>query len=232
MHASLVRIGLVIAGVVVVASASFAQHWPAFRGPAGAGIAEEQPLPPAWDAYRRRESSGRRPSPGWDTRARPCGAIGVRHDRGANRSQSRLQPEGQWHRPATDAVHEWRVLALDKSIGPILWSQTAHRGVPKVKRHVKATQANATPVTNGRVVVVSFGSEGLYAYDMDGKLLWKQDLGILDPGYCGPARAVVGIRQLADHSRGPGHPAVRHPEGFVHRRLQRRWIARVADRSR
>ena len=69
--------------------------------------------------------------------------------------------------------------------GKILWSHTAHQGVPKVKRHVKATQANATPVTNGRVVVVSFGSEGLYAYDMDGKLLWKQDLGILDPGYAG-----------------------------------------------
>ena len=57
--------------------------------------------------------------------------------------------------------------------------------MPKVKRHVKATQANATPVTNGRVVVVSFGSEGLYTYDMNGKLLWKQDLGILDPGYAG-----------------------------------------------
>ena len=54
-----------------------------------------------------------------------------------------------------------------------------------MKRHVKATQANATPVTDGKVVVVSFGSEGLYAYDFDGRLLWKQDLGLLDPGYAG-----------------------------------------------
>jgi outer membrane protein assembly factor BamB len=65
----------------------------------------------------------------------------------------------------------------------LLWSRIAHGGVPKVKRHVKASQANATPVRNGRVVVVSFGSEGLHAYDMDGKLLWQQDLGILDRGY-------------------------------------------------
>ena len=69
--------------------------------------------------------------------------------------------------------------------GRVLWSQIAHRGVPKVKRHVKATQANASPVTDGRVVVVSFGSEGLYTYDINGTLLWKQDLGILDPGYAG-----------------------------------------------
>jgi outer membrane protein assembly factor BamB len=28
-----------------------------------------------------------------------------------------------------------------------------------------------------------FGSEGLYCYDLNGKLLWKKDLGVLDSGY-------------------------------------------------
>ena len=32
-------------------------------------------------------------------------------------------------------------------------------------------------------MIVSFGSEGLYAYDIDGKLLWKQDLGVLNAGW-------------------------------------------------
>jgi outer membrane protein assembly factor BamB len=31
--------------------------------------------------------------------------------------------------------------------------------------------------------VVSFGSQGLYAYDFTGKLLWKKDLGSLDAGW-------------------------------------------------
>ena len=30
---------------------------------------------------------------------------------------------------------------------------------------------------------MSFGSEGLYAYDFDGKLLWKRDLGVLNSGW-------------------------------------------------
>ena len=30
---------------------------------------------------------------------------------------------------------------------------------------------------------MSFGSEGLYAYDVDGKLLWKRDLGVLNAGW-------------------------------------------------
>jgi hypothetical protein len=31
--------------------------------------------------------------------------------------------------------------------------------------------------------VAFFGSEGLYCYDYDGKLLWSKDLGVLDSGY-------------------------------------------------
>ncbi|HET9832197.1 MAG TPA: PQQ-binding-like beta-propeller repeat protein, partial [Vicinamibacterales bacterium] len=53
----------------------------------------------------------------------------------------------------------------------------------KTKRHPKSSQATATPVTDGRHVIVSFGSEGLYAYDVDGKPLWQRDLGVLNAGW-------------------------------------------------
>ena len=59
----------------------------------------------------------------------------------------------------------------------------ACKGVPKIKRHTKATHANSTPATDGKHVVACFGSEGLYCYDMEGKLLWKKELGLLDSGY-------------------------------------------------
>jgi outer membrane protein assembly factor BamB len=38
-------------------------------------------------------------------------------------------------------------------------------------------------VTDGKVVVAYFGSEGLFAYSIDGKLLWKKDLGIQNAGW-------------------------------------------------
>jgi hypothetical protein len=31
--------------------------------------------------------------------------------------------------------------------------------------------------------VAQFGSEGLFAFDMDGRVLWKKDLGVLDSGW-------------------------------------------------
>src|SRR5262249_44274963 len=84
---------------------------------------------------------------------------------------------------ADQSMHSWRLLALDKRTGKVLWERVAHEGTPKTKRHPKSSQASATPATDGRRVVVSFGSEGLYAYDMDGKLLWKRDLGVLNAGW-------------------------------------------------
>ena len=84
---------------------------------------------------------------------------------------------------AVDNVkHTWRIYSLDKKTGRIIWDKLAYEGVPRAKRHVKATQANSTPVTNGKYVVALFGSEGLNCYDVNGKLLWKKDLGVLNPG--------------------------------------------------
>ena len=79
-------------------------------------------------------------------------------------------------------VHEFKVYCLDKTNGKILWENVAHKGIPKSKRHTKSTQANCTPATDGKYLIVHFGSEGLYCYDLKGKLVWKKDLGILNPG--------------------------------------------------
>ena len=63
------------------------------------------------------------------------------------------------------------------------WQQTVLKSVPKIKRHTKASHANSTMATDGERLIAFFGSEGLYAYDLKGKLLWKKDLGVLDAGW-------------------------------------------------
>jgi len=75
------------------------------------------------------------------------------------------------------------VYALDKKTGAVKWQQTAYTGVPKIKRHTKASHANSTLATDGERIIAFFGSEGLYAYDLQGRLLWKKDLGVLDAGW-------------------------------------------------
>ena len=177
---------LALTGSLAAGNPVHAQNWPTFRGPNGSGIAAT-PLPASWDAEKPANILWKTPLPGlghsspvvWGDRVFVTLAISSADNPNHNPKDADIEPSQDQSR------HEWRVVSLDKRTGAILWSRTAHAGVPRVKRHVKATQANSTPVTDGRVVVVSFGSEGLYAFDMDGTLLWKQDLGILDPGYAG-----------------------------------------------
>ena len=64
---------------------------------------------------------------------------------------------------------------------------------PLDQRHIKSTYASATPVTDGKVVVALFGSQGVHAYDVSGKPLWKRDLGRMD----------VGAYNLAEYEWGP-----------------------------
>ena len=79
-------------------------------------------------------------------------------------------------------VQKWQLLSLDRKTGKVQWQRTAYEGVPKEKRHIKATYANATPATDGKHVAAFFGSQGLYVYDLAGTLKWKRDLGRLDAG--------------------------------------------------
>ncbi len=80
--------------------------------------------------------------------------------------------------------HSWKIYCLDKKTGKIVWERVAYTGAPKVKRHTKSSQANSTPVTDGKRVVAVFGSIGmLAAWDMDGKPLWTEQIGVIDSGW-------------------------------------------------
>jgi outer membrane protein assembly factor BamB len=170
----------------LVALPSAAQDWPSFRGPRASGVADSKPTPVEWNAEKGKAILWKAPIPGiavsspivWGDRVFVTTAVssdpkaGLRHG---------LYGDVE---PSNDvARHSWRVYALDKRSGKVVWERVAHEGTPKTKRHPKSSQASCTPATDGRHVIAHFGSEGLFAYDMDGRLLWKRDLGMLNAGW-------------------------------------------------
>ena len=75
--------------------------------------------------------------------------------------------------------HRFEVLALDRASGTIVWRQTAATAVPHEGYHATyGSFASNSPTTDGQRVYVSFGSRGLFAYDMNGTLLWQRDFNI------------------------------------------------------
>jgi outer membrane protein assembly factor BamB len=159
-------------------------HWPQFRGPGATGVADGANLPDTWAAdgagqlWKQRIPGLAHSSPVvWGDQVFVTTAVSSRPDA---TFKPGLYGDGTASEDRT--VHRWQVLSFHKRTGKLLWERTAFEGEPREKRHIKATYANATPVTDGRYVVAFFGSQGLYAYDLQGNLKWKRDLGRLDAG--------------------------------------------------
>lgn len=164
----------------------FAPNWPSYRGPAASGVADG-PAPSSWNldssAGKIRGLKWKTPIPGlghsspviWENRLLVTTAI-----RSAGEAPLRIGLYGDGDSADDNSEQSWAIYCLDKNTGKVLWREVVARGLPRAPRHPKATHANTSVATDGKTVAAFFGSEGLYAFTLDGKLRWKKDLGILD----------------------------------------------------
>ncbi len=161
-------------------------NWPSFRGPNASGVADGQYPPLTWDVDKNKNIRWKTPIPGlghscpvvWDDHIYVTTAV-------SREGKSDFRPGlyGDVDSINDTSEHVWQLFCLDRRSGKVLWERIASKGIPKVKRHTKGSHANPTPAVNESFVLVSFGSEGLYCYNHDGKLLWSKNLGTLDSGW-------------------------------------------------
>ncbi|MFO0937995.1 MAG: PQQ-binding-like beta-propeller repeat protein [Gemmataceae bacterium] len=172
--------------VISNAKVSTPMPWPSFRGPNGTGIADGQQPPVAFDGKKnvnvrwkaKIDGLGHSCPAVWGNRVFITTAISSKEAD----PKIRVGNYGDVESVDDTSKHTWQVMCLDSETGKVL-DEDGFRRTPKIKRHLKGSQANCTPATDGQHVVACFGSEGLYCYDMDGKLLWKRDLSTLDSSF-------------------------------------------------
>ena len=212
--------------LLALTAAAAAQNWPSFRGPSASGVADHQNLPVKWDAAHGSQIKWSTPLPGlahsspivWQDRVFVTTAIST----GRPGASFKRGLYGAGDASDDTSPQQWKLICLDRKTGKILWDRIAYQGVPKEKRHMKATYANSTPVTDGKVVVAFFGSQGLYAYDLEGKLLWKRDLGRLN----------VGAYDLPEYEWGTASsPIVYHDQVIVQCDQQKGSFLEAFDRD-
>jgi len=192
--------------LILLTAPLFAQNWPSFRGLNASGIEEGKPLPSGWDIGNSENVRWKTSIPGlahsspviWGNRVFVTTAIAS--------DQNRVMQIGQVN-PMGDAKdmsrQSFRIYCVDRATGRILWEKVAQETEPRVRRHPKTTHASATPATNGKYLVVLFASGGLFCYDLDGKVLWSQDLGVLNANWAdkpevqwGPASSPIIYKNL------------------------------------
>ncbi len=141
-------------------------NWHQLRGPTGNGTAPAGDPPTTWSATENVRWKVAIPGQGqstpivWGDRVFVTTAVAT---------------AGTF--PAPDAPYEFVVLCLDRATGEERWRQVAVKEKPHEGVHKTASYAAPTPVTDGKRLYVSFGSRGVFCYDLDGKELWKRDLG-------------------------------------------------------
>lgn len=181
------RRSLVCAAILFITGLGLsADNWPSFRGPDASGVVEGKPTPTNWDVPAGKGVKWRVAVPGlahsspivWGNQV--CVATAVSS---AAAADLKVGLYGNIESANDQSPHRWMVVCYDKQSGKQLWERVAHQGVPKVKRHTKSSHASSTLATDGRYIVAFFGSEGLYAFDMNGRQVWRKDFGVLDSGF-------------------------------------------------
>jgi outer membrane protein assembly factor BamB len=162
-----------------------AAHWPGFRGPNASGLGGDHATPETWDIETAHNVSWKTPIPGLGHSSPVVWGELVCVTTATTEGDQllRVGTSGDIVSVDDDKVYSWKVICLNKISGDVHWQREAHRGVPAIKRHPKATHANSTLATDGEHLVAFFGSEGLYCYDMEGNLQWERNLGVLDSAF-------------------------------------------------
>jgi outer membrane protein assembly factor BamB len=171
--------------VVPAQAADAPSGWPSWRGPLGTGVSPDGDPPLEWSEERnvrfKVEIDG-------DGLASPV----VSGDSIFVLSSQALDPEAYAHskQAATESSErrEWPpkvapvaerflVTAFSRVDGSVLWQRTASEHVPHESHYPDTSWACGSPVTDGERVYAHFGSNGTYAFSLEGELLWDVDLG-------------------------------------------------------
>jgi outer membrane protein assembly factor BamB len=158
--------------------------WPSFRGEGAAGSGDGQGAALSWNLARGEGIRFKTAVPGMGLSSpivfgRRIFVTTAVSSAGDATFRTGLYGDGDSVNDVSE--HSFRLLALDTRTGAIAWDREVHRTKPTVKRHLKSSQSNATPVTDGQRVIVMFGTVGvLAAYDFTGKELWRRDVGVIE----------------------------------------------------
>jgi outer membrane protein assembly factor BamB len=176
------RLSLLSLALCLLAPPARADHWPHWRGPLANGFAPHGDPPTTWDEKTNIRWKAEIPGDGsstpvvWGDRVFVLTAVDTgRKAPPADRPKEDPQFQVKTKPPAD--YFQFLVLCLDRDTGKIRWRQVATEQVPHEGHHPSHTYAAASPVTDGRYLYASFGSRGVYCYDLDGHLKWRRDLG-------------------------------------------------------
>ena len=160
------------------------RNWHQWRGPSANGIAPQADPPVTWDAHNNIRWKAPIPGAGsatpivWEDRIFVLSAretdVPADGPRVPHPTAKTLPPEHKF---------DFIVTCLNRETGDVEWQQVAVQEAPHEGAHTTNSYASASPTTDGERLYVSFGSRGIFCFDLEGQRVWNRDLGDMRTRY-------------------------------------------------
>lgn len=158
-------ISLTAACLLAVHGIASAEDWASFRGPQTNGISSDKNVPLEWGADQNLAWKLKLPGKGFSSPIVVGDAVFVTTYTGGEGDLSEL---------------ERTLVKIDRKTGKQVWAKSVAGLLPEFRpmgSFAYHGYASSTPVSDGKIVVVQYGSTGIIAYDMDGTQLWQTSVG-------------------------------------------------------
>ena len=161
-------------------------NWHQWRGPEANGFAPTADPPTTWDEETNVKWKVAIPGKGestpivWGHRVFITTAIETERQEEQPPDETAEAPGGNPFRiKRPTRYHQFVLQCYDRQSGKLLWQRIATEQVPHEGHHRDHGLASPSPVTDGQFVYASFGSRGIYCWDLKGNPRWNRDLGDL-----------------------------------------------------
>jgi len=186
----MIRIAFMTLALCITASTAFGDdfetermhNWHQWRGSDADGLAPHGDPPTEWSETKNIQWKVKIPGEGhatpviWGNQVFVLTAVKTEREV-ESLAPPEAEPPGGYRTLRPKAFYRFIVLCIDRQSGDIQWKRVACEVLPHEGRHRTNTYASASPTTDGRRLYASFGSHGVFCYDLDGTLLWRRDLG-------------------------------------------------------
>jgi outer membrane protein assembly factor BamB/type 1 glutamine amidotransferase len=159
-------------------------NWPHWRGPLVTGAAARGNPPVHWDEKTNVKWKVAVPGKGsatpivWNDRVYVLTAVDTKKPARTNDIPA-VDPQYKIKTEPPRNYFQFLVLCYDRKSGKLLWQKVATEEVPHEGVQPTHSYAAGSPTTDGKYLYVSFGSRGVYCYDLDGNLQWQKRLGLM-----------------------------------------------------
>ncbi len=177
---------LITAGDHLTAS-EYNANWPAWRGPLFTGEVIKGNPPTAWSETKN--IKWKIPIPGkglstpviWGDQLFITSAVSLDKKLSEEELAKFKTGGASWMQPKLpEYLQQFVVYSIDRNNGKIIWQKVVHEQFPHEGTHNDGSWASQSCVTDGEHLIASFGSFGIYCFDLKGNLIWEKDLGDLN----------------------------------------------------